>query len=73
MNGKMGVREHMARDFLEAAKLGDLNLIKNHLHNNRVSVDVSDLNGNTALFLAAVSIFYYYKINFFYLFDTLYI
>ena len=50
----MGLRETRARDFLDAAKLGDLDLIKCDLHNGLVNVDVSDLNGNTALFLAAV-------------------
>ena len=55
MSSKIGIRERLARNFLEAAKVGDLDLIKCDLHNCRVNVDVADLNGNSALFLAAVS------------------
>ena len=46
--------EMASEQFLEAAKKGDLDLVRDMLHAGKVHVDVADINGNTALIAAAV-------------------
>ena len=46
--------EMASEQFLEAAKMGDLDLVRDMLHAGKVHVDVADINGNTALIAAAV-------------------
>jgi len=46
--------EMASEQFLEAAKKGDLDLVRDMLHAGKVHVDVADINGNTALIGAAV-------------------
>lgn len=53
--GEKGPLEVASEDFLEAAKNGDLEVVKEMLHAGKVHVDVADMNGNTALLGAAVS------------------
>ena len=52
--GEKGPMEMASEQFLEAAKKGDLDLVRDMLHAGKVHVDVADINGNTALIAAAV-------------------
>ena len=52
--GDKGPREIASEDFLDAAKNGDIDVVKEMLHAGKVHVDVADANGNTALLGAAV-------------------
>ena len=52
--GDKGPLEIGSEDFLDAAKNGDIAVVKEMLHAGKVHVDVADVNGNTALLGAAV-------------------